>query len=81
LTALHEELNYISLNLDQPESVFSITNEIGQSLLHLSIFHRLPEKFIIDIIMQMDKNNLDKRDVRGLRAIDYLVGKSTAALV
>jgi ankyrin repeat protein len=72
LTALHEELNYISLNLDQPESVFSITNEIGQSLLHLSIFHRLPEKFIIDIIMQMDKNNLDKRDVRGLRAIDYL---------
>ena len=75
-TVLEEQLNDISLDRHQIENVFSFTNDVGQTALHLSVLHRMPEEFIIAMVLKMEQYELDKQDASGYRAIDYLVGET-----
>ena len=74
-----EQLDDISRDSNQKENLFSFTNDHEQTALHLSILHRLPEEFIIALVLKMEKSELDQQDVNGYRAIDYLVGNRLLA--
>ena len=73
---LEEQLGEISLDRHQIQNAFSFTNDMGQTALHLSILHRMPEEFITAVVLKMEKCELDQQDVNGCQAMEYLVGKA-----
>jgi hypothetical protein len=70
---LKEQLDEISLNSELIQNALKFTNDLEQTALHLAILHRMPEEFIANVVLKMEKHHLDRQDVNGCKAIDYLV--------
>ena len=55
------------------------TNSDQQTILHLALLHRMPDKIILLIVRFMKLEDINKRDSTNRCALDYLVSKTIKA--
>ena len=60
-----------------PLPAFDKTDHAGRTVLHLALLHEMPEQFILVLVENMQKSELDLEDSKRNRAVDYLVSMQT----